>query len=292
MSIASDLIIAQRREFDRALGRLTARERAIVDGAMRDIERDLARARPGTWTEAKAKATMAMLKDAVRQMVGAQYVLVRNRLGGFARLAQMQVAGYLTALDREFGGIVAPLEWDSIQWLRGYARPMMKTRLRIYEKSFKRYGAASVDAIENAIARKMLVGKSWTEARPEVMDAVREAVGGQQWKVDRILRTEISVAHNSVTMAALFEEDEPDDPMLKKLVATFDAVTAQDSRDLHGQTVPVRELFTDVVSGREFDHPPNRPNDREIVVGWRKSWGDDSGFDRDTSVYQDTASGG
>jgi hypothetical protein len=114
------------------------------------------------------------------------------------------------------------------------------------------------------------------------MALVREQVGGRQWMVDRIVRTEVATVHSSTTMAALLEEDEPEDPMLKKLVAIFDKATALDSKLLHGQTRRVRDLFTDVVHGKMFDAPPNRPNDREIVIGWRASYGDASFFDAAT----------
>ena len=70
--------------------------------------------------------------------------------------------------------------------------------------------------------------------------------------------------------------------MLKKLVAVWYKATGLDSKMLHGQTRRVTELFTDVVRGRQFDAPPNRPNDRELVVGWRASWGSATGFDEDT----------
>jgi hypothetical protein len=110
--------------------------------------------------------------------------------------------------------------------------------------------------------------------------------------VDRIVRTETATIYNATTMAALHAENEPDDPMLKKLVATFDAATGQDSRLLHGQTRRLSEPFVDVTTGREYMAPPNRPNDREIVVGWRKSWGDDREFDQETSIESDVASAG
>ena len=80
---------------------------------------------------------------------------------------------------------------------------------------------------------------------------------------------------------ALLSEDKDDDPMLKRLVATFDARTGFDSIGLHGQTVPVNKPFVDPYFGKEYMAPPNRPRDREVVVGWRASYGDDLDFDDD-----------
>jgi len=70
-------------------------------------------------------------------------------------------------------------------------------------------------------------------------------------------------------------------------VATFDKVTGQDSVFVHGQTKRLSEMFVDD-KGREYDAPPNRPHDREIVVGWRSSYGDDiPDFVEDTATARD-----
>lgn len=585
-SFAAEIVIAQRARYERLWGALTKRQHKLASDAIKQIERDLERAEPGSWSAATASATLIQLAEATKGLSARQLALLRRALPAIAMTAKDDVARYLQRLDEHYLGAVQPLKWDTLEWLNGYSRPLLKSRLRIYEKSFARYGAAAVEAIEREVAKAALLGKPWTEAREAVMAIVREQVEGKQWMVDRIVRTECllpesritgavvrtgfrrwyegpvfevitkngrkltatpnhpvltrrgwvsaaelnqlddlvcdgrqkntsapgdkHVAHpptaiselfdtiaaigiaqrrggshpdfhgdgtdrqidvarsarelriggfspiiepschdlftppdrfaplfcgccrhlfsaqrsclctgsdddstlvepckdwrlghterssdligafagnvsltdfdrwqilcsrmakqtkagmgrlggtasvyatfidgsvelppgdacsfggshdavpgdveldgvidirshwysgavynmttvhghytadgiytsncatiySSTTMAALLEEDDdPDDPMLKKLVATWDKVTGLDSKLLHGQTRRVHELFTDVVRGREFDAPPNRPHDRELIVGWRKSWGDDAAFDRDT----------
>ena len=90
--------------------------------------------------------------------------------------------------------------------------------------------------------------------------------------VQRIVRTEQSFIRGATTQAALEAEDYEDDPMLKKLVGVRDDRTGIDSILIDGQTVPVNDPFVDFYHGKEFMHPPNRPNDRAQVVGWRKSY--------------------
>ena len=63
--------------------------------------------------------------------------------------------------------------------------------------------------------------------------------------------------------------------MHKKLVSTFDTVTGRDSVKLHGQTRLVNKPFYDSVNGISYMAPPNRPHDREIIVPWRTSYGED-----------------
>jgi hypothetical protein len=281
-SPAAGIVIDQRARYERLWGALTKRQAALASSAMADIETELKKARRGSWSSAMAAATLAQLGEATRGLSESQLRLLSRALPGIAGIAKDDLADYLGKLDEHYLGVARPLRWDALEWLEGYSRPLLRSRLRIYEKSFARYGAEAVAGIEDAMAKSVLLGTPWTEARESVMALVREQVGGRQWMVDRIVRTEISSVHSAVTMAALLEEDEPDDPMLKKLVALWDKVTGLDSKLLHGQTRRVQDLFTDVVRGKDFDAPPNRPNDREIVIGWRSSWGDDAGFDAET----------
>ncbi len=281
-STAVDLVLGQRARYERLWGALTKRQRSLADEAIADVERQLARARVGSWSAAQAASTLAQLASATKGLTERQMTLLARALPGIARLAQTDLAAYLTTLDRTFLGVARPLRWDSLEWLNGYSRPLLRARLQIFRKSFARYGAEAVAGIEQAMAKSVLLGTPWTEARKTVMALVREEVGGRQWMVDRIVRTEVATVHSSTTMAALLEEDEPDDPMLKKLVALFDKRTGLDSKVLHGQTRRVQDLFTDVIRGKQFDAPPNRPNDREIVIGWRASYGDARFFDAAT----------
>ena len=61
----------------------------------------------------------------------------------------------------------------------------------------------------------------------------------------------------------------------------LDNVVGEDSMELHGQVVGVREAFVmppaelvpAVYWGDKWYFPPNRPNDRATVLPWRPSWG-------------------
>ncbi len=281
-SLAADIVIGQRARYERLWGALTKRQRKLADDAIAEVEAQLKSARRGSWSAAQAAATLAQLAEATKGLSERQLALLRRALPGIADIARTDLAAYLTALDRHYLGVARPLRWDTLEWLNGYSRPLLRSRLQIYKRSFARYGAEAVAGIEAAMAKSVMLGTPWTDARESVVAIVREQVGGRQWMVDRIVRTEVATVHSSTTMAALLEEDEADDPMLKKLVAIFDKATALDSKLLHGQTRRVQDLFTDVVRGKRFDAPPNRPNDREIVIGWRASYGDSRAFDAET----------
>lgn len=283
VDLAADLAQVQRARFDGLWASLSVRQRRIVAAQLDRFERELAETARGSWSAATKAQTIVQIAQAVKGLSSSQMGSLRRGLGTIAADAQASTADWLRILDDSFAGSVRPLNWDSIAWLDQTTKPMLRSRLQIHRRSFARYGSKNVADIEDAIASRVLTGDSWADAREEVMSIVREQVEGKQWMVDRIVRTEAAAAHSWVTMAALEEEDDdPDDAMLKKLVATFDAVTGNDSVLLHGQTRKLDEPFIDVLSGREYMAPPNRPNDREIVVAWRRSWGDDREFDAET----------
>lgn len=290
VDLAADLATVQRERFDGLWASLSARQRRIVATQLDRFERELEATARGSWSAATKAQTIVQIAQAVKGLSSSQMASLRRGLGTIAKDAQASTADWLRILDQSFTGVVRPLNWDSVRWLDQQTKPMLRSRLQIHRKSFGRYGAKAVADIEDAIAARVLTGDPWTDAREEVMSIVREQVEGKQWMVDRIVRTEASAAHSWVTMAALEEEnDDERDPMLKKLVTTFDAVTGTDSTLLHGQTRKLDEPFIDVTSGREYMAPPNRPNDRETVVGWRRSWGDDREFDAETATPADAA---
>lgn len=82
-------------------------------------------------------------------------------------------------------------------------------------------------------------------------------------------------AYNRAGWEATREADEQLDDMVKILSATFDDRTGPDSKNVHGMVRRPDEAFEYVdYKGAHlmYQHPPNRPNDREIVVPHRISW--------------------
>lgn len=267
-----DLIELQRRHIARAQAGMGLRQRRILRRALADVDRRLARARTGSWGEAEATATKVMLGQAMQHAVGQLELDLGQGLSEVTKMAAKDAARVLSTLDQKYLGAVRPLRFDTFEWWESTDKRIGQVRLRQFSRSYRRYGGAAVAAIEDELAQRMIVGESWDKARQRVWEATHHVVGDKQWMVDRILRTEVAAAYNGTTLSALYEEDTDEEPMLKKLVATFDGVTGMDSYFVHGQTRKLTDQFQDD-HGRIYDAPPNRPHDREIVAGWRKSWG-------------------
>lgn len=280
-SIAT-LILVMGRRLDRLYGKLSARLMRLLREQLELMDAKLKGMTPGTWTINRHKAVMAMLAKGIAELTNSSIRQLTRDLGIVTLNSKNDLARYLAVLDKEFTGSTTPLSFDSLEWWEETTEKIGRTRIRQYTRSWKRYGAKMTLDIEDAIAKKLVVGERWDTAREEVMSIVHKEVSGKQWMVDRIVRTEASAAWNGTALLAMLEEDETSkmddleyDPVFKKLVSTFDTVTGRDSVQLHGQTRPVDKPFYDAVNGITYMAPPNRPNDREIIVPWRESYGED-----------------
>jgi len=289
--VSRDVLQSQADSIRQLNSRAKKKALALTKEKLRDIRRELDGMELGSWNANTKTATMVQLQAAVSQLSKGQTNLLREGLGTTARVSAGDAARSLTELDKSYLGASSPLRFDTTDWISNQSRYRSVTRLREFSQSFARYGAATVATVERELAKSVMVGEPWTAARKKVWSATRNVVGHNQWMVDRILRTETSAAYNGTMLAALEESDEPQDPMMKRLVATFDWRTGKDSVMLHGQTRPVKEPFTDPWFGRDYMAPPNRPNDREIIVPWRASYGQDF-VGGDEGYISDTASTG
>jgi len=98
--------------------------------------------------------------------------------------------------------------------------------------------------------------------------------------------TEMSYSFGVVKQASMEAVQQEVPRMQKRLVATWDDRTGDDSKQLDGQTVDVNKPFVWHVKDSKglptgkvvyYMQPPNRPNDREVVIPWRPEWGDTIG---------------
>lgn len=226
----------------------------------------------GAWSAAAASNALAQLRQALQVSVAAEWGRpYADRAIAAAKAAASRSAALLRALDKRFG-VARPLNFDALQWAAATGERLGKTRLRTFQTSMARYGAGLVGEIEDAVTANAVLGKPWYEVEKLLRGRVEGAIADQQWKIDRIMRTETSAIYNGALLASYEEEDADEEPVLKRLSATFDKVTGADSVAVHGQVRKLGEPFQDP-RGRLYQAPPNRPHDREVVLPHRASWG-------------------
>lgn len=194
-------------------------------------------------------------------------------------LAPAHMLNEVQVLAHHFTGHTPVLRTGQAAVVQGLIRGVEPTLLRRYQSSARLYGPPVIKKMEQQMAISMASGEGVDEATTRVADAF----GGERWRAERIVRTELSFSYGQTKQAGMAELVRRDIPKLKKrLVATHDDRTGADSLQLDGQTVEVNQPFVWHVkdshgtpTGRivQYMQPPNRSNDREIVVPWDPAWG-------------------
>lgn len=134
--------------------------------------------------------------------------------------------------------------------------------LEHFEVSRLRYGDQAISRMRDAMALSLLNDETMIQTAGRLADSI----GIEDWRAERIVRTEQSAAfHRQWLDEAKADTEGEEDDWRKQLVATFDQRTGEDSKFVDGQQRRLDEEFVDN-KGRSYQQPPNRPNDRETVI--------------------------
>jgi len=248
----------------------------------------------GTYTEAHAqiyRQQIRLVTNYVQQrMLGKTNEQAREAI----KLGVKQTVALATRLEEHWTGITRPLALHSQAMQDEIVRGTGASRIRQNEASWQRYGDAMTRDFERQLRLGQLMGLSHHEVISRVISAgakggldaakLHEQTPGsfpaptgyvaRRYWAERIVRTETAYSYNAAglnTMQGFRNTDFPD--MQKKILAHFDNRTAPDSIAVHGQIRPLDGYFMDG-AGRQYLHPPGRPNDRETVIPWRPHWGE------------------
>jgi len=133
-----------------------------------------------------------------------------------------------------------------------------------------RYSIETIGVFEDTLRNGMITGKPWGDVRQELIDNSPFLKGAPKSWAERIVRTETMTAYNRAGWETIREADDELGDMVKILSATFDNRTGWDSYQVHGQIRRPDEAFQ--WAGGFYQHPANRPNDREVVLPHRIAW--------------------
>jgi len=134
----------------------------------------------------------------------------------------------------------------------------------------ERYGLRTVGHFEEILQRGLIARAPWQDVVDEIASASPFLRGAPAFWAERIVRTETAGIYNRAGWEAIRSANEESGDFLKILSATFDDRTAADSYAVHGQIRRPDEPFESWYG--LYHHPPNRPNDREVVVPHRMAW--------------------
>lgn len=221
----------------------------------------------GGWTQASEFAVQIQLEEYIKAATRNTAVALAVMSSASAKRSVLDASKWLTALDKRYVGSVRRVRFDLAEYLatrEGFL-------INHYEKSLSFWGKTTSDAMRRVVSQDIMVGKNWAEIAEHMKKEIPAVAKAKLWMLRRVANTEVAYTYNRAAVDFLVSQDEPGRRLYKKLVATFDERTGDDSRVLHGQTVLVDQPFINV-DGRGYMHPPNRCRDREIVVAWRPEY--------------------
>lgn len=292
----------------RTLERLT-RERGVapvlklIRSAAAEMERKVARLAPKdeTFTAVQQRAILAQYRAMLLEL---QPRMTRV-LGEASREAQVEsiraMVSTLALAELEFEGVTTPLPLTQAARMAGIIDRDRASLLRQHDVSVRTYGIDSITAAEKYLGQAFATQRSYSETVGGLFDMV----DGSRYRAERIVRTELSHSWNAAHATALDDASELIPGLFRRWVeyvndatgAPLDGRVANDSLVLHGQvaftpadgaTMEARSTFlvggtggfemprdgrvNAKLWGKRYAHPPNRPNDRSRIVGWKVDW--------------------
>ena len=236
------------------------------------------------FTETQMQVVLAQIRDVLVQLANRMGPEVARRAEAVAARGGRQVAEYIKAAEAYYRGISGPLPIEDAA-LEDAAvagtRASVVRRLMVEDPSGKgggilqRYGWETSRWFERELRVGLATRKPFAEVRAAMIERSPFLQAAPAYWAERIARTELHYAMNKGAHAAMSRAQDTLTDMVRVLVATFDNRTAPDSYNVHGEIRRMTEPFEYVAGNgehEEFMTPPNRPNDREIVVAHRTSW--------------------
>lgn len=156
-----------------------------------------------------------------------------------------------------------------------------------------RTAAALAPEIDQAVRARFLALQPGKDRVADLVTSVGEVVDSKAWQVERLVRTEASFAYNGAQDEAIVESSAVVPGLWKRWTELvdesgepFDLAVGVDSIVMHGQVArpggsfvlpPDARLVSkrgkqNRLVGRRWQHPPNRPNDRAVLLPWLPDW--------------------
>ena len=230
-----------------------------------------------TFTAHHARMVLLQVRDGLSQFQQ-QFVPALAKQGkASATLAQRHTVSAIKKFESRFTGTQPVLQIEEAGVFARVYRGIEPSLLDRYHKYTRNYPLPTIKRIRNNLAMSMIKNEGVQQAVDRIAGA-----GGifarERWRAERICRTEMQYAYGASHQRCLEETAQEVPRLMKRLVATFDERTGDDSKVLNGQTVPFDKPFVWMKQSKlgavrvEYMQPPNRPNDRECVIPWRADY--------------------
>lgn len=226
----------------------------------------------GTYTAQKMRATLVQLELAIQAMGKGLKTDMKDGARESAEKGTEDLIKELKKWNKKFTGAIQPINLKAVEIAADTSNFL-----------FNRYDA-SMDAYNEMLRSRMAQSLTESVIAQDNLSDVTSRLGkifhAEEWKLLQIARTELHGVYNLGKlngMASLWKKGDGTIPDLKKtLFHPMDKRTGDDSKRLNANNpiVNVDEPFIESSLGykKEYMAPPNRPNDRAILIPYRDEW--------------------
>lgn len=234
-----------------------------------DLSERLFRGRDGTFTEQQLRSTLAQVNAIIEALNQKLKTGMADAVDVLGSKGVEDLVTEVNKFQKVFEGSVQPINLDAAT----IAQDTNNFLLNQYESSIDAYSEGLRQQITQGLTEAVLAQSNYSQ----VVYRLGQFFGGEEWKIQRIARTELHNMYNKAKMQGMGDVRDDYLPDLKKtLIHPMDSRTGDDSKyaaklDL---VVNIDEPFVYKYKGqvRRFMTPPDRPNDRSILVPYRKAW--------------------
>ncbi len=234
-----------------------------------DLRDRLDTTRADTFTAQQLRGVLAQVDGAIDAM---NRSLIEGMGPGTEKAALQGIEDLLSEIrrfDQEFGGAVTPINLN----VALIAQDVNNLLLSKYQSSLDAYSeqlrSQVADTLTNAAIEEVSLS--------QVTQRLGQFFLGEEWKLTQIARTELHNVYNLGKQKGMEETQENFLPDLQKtLIHPMDSRTGADSKYANrlNLIVDINKPFEYTWNGKKriYMVPPDRPNDRSIMVPYRESW--------------------
>lgn len=230
---------------------------------------------PGdTFTAQHLRLTLLQVDRALRVM---NSTLHTNILTG-ARVMTKKGVEHLEAEIRKFSshfkGAETEINLDAAK-ISTHAENILINR---YQASINAYDAEMRKQISNGLTQAVIQEKPFSQ----VIRDMGKFFTGEEWKLNQIVRTEMHSIYGQAKITGMKEAKKELPRLMKALYHRMDSRTGNDSIQLAAENpiIPIDKPFKQTYKASpksktqyyEFMAPPNRPNDRAILIPFSEDW--------------------
>lgn len=194
-------------------------------------------------------------------------------------LSVEQLVKEIKRFDAHFRGAARPINMNILQ----SAMDTKEFLINHYKNSLSHYGSQVKQDISLALRNAVIAEIPYSQ----VVQKIGQHFDAQQWEVHRLARTELHHIYSAAKLNGMRDLKRKAMPEMKKaLFHPMDSRTAEDSKEMAemNPVIDLNEYFEQdykatpksKVQHRRYLAPPDRPNDRAILIPYDPSWGGES----------------